>query len=1582
MKTATFLDNLHRLGVEIEARGDLLRCNAPRGVLTSDIRAELAQRKPEILALLRRNDGALSNGARRIERAPREHPLPLSFAQQRLWFLDQMEPGNPFYNLPEAVRLNANLNVYALEQTLQEISRRHEVLRTRFSFIAGEASQVISPPQPMSLPVIDLSLMPDHGSEVAVERLAREEARRPFDLARGPVFRARLLRLNERAHVLLLTIHHIVSDGWSVGILLYETINLYKEFSRGNQSALKELQIQYADYAYWQRRRLQEEKLESQLAYWKKQLEGANPTIELPSDKPRPALQSYHGARESIDISQSLSQSLKDLSRRQGVTLFVTILAAFQTLLYRYSGQTDISIGTPVASRDQIETERLIGVMVNILVMRQDMSANPTFTELLARTREMTLAAYSNKDLPFERLVEELQPQRDLSRSPLFQVMLIFQNAPIPDKDPEGLHLIPLNLHGGSALFDLTLTIVETEQGMSAAMEYNRDIFEAATISEMLKHFRTLMESAVTTPEQSVSALTLFDAAQHRRMLIEWNDTSAELDRNTFAISLFEKWAERSPDSIAVMFEDQQLTYGALNARSNQLAHFLKEFEIGPESIVGIFVRRSLDMVVAIFGILKSGAAYLPIDPAYPTERIRYVIDDSAVSVLIVDQQLMEQLPETRARIISLDREAESLNSISVVNPTKRYDAENLAYVIYTSGSTGWPKGVQVRRGALTNFLNSMRIRPGIESSDTVLSVTTLSFDIAALEIFLPLISGGRLVIASRETASDGRLLAELIDRERVSIIQATPATWRLLIEAEWSADIPVKALCGGEALPDTLANRLIDRCDSLWNLYGPTETTIWSTLSKVEHVTGPVSIGNPIANTQVFLLDRNLNPVALRASGELHIGGDGVARGYACRPDLTAERFIPDAFSGNAGARLYKTGDLARHLHNGGLEFLGRMDHQAKVRGMRIELEEIESVLSRHPQVRQAVAVLRDDHRGDKRIVSYIVSDEELRSDHLRAFLRTQIPEYMIPSAFIRMEALPLTPNGKINRKALPEPEQSRSAIQAARTLPSGIVEELLAGVWSQILKIEGVAAEENFFEAGGHSLLAMQVLSRVRDLFGVDLPVRSFFEAPTLAGLAASIKLAQERQAGTSEPLIKRMEEQKELPLSFAQQRLWFIDQLQPGNVAYNISSTVRLKGTLNLPAIEQSLTEVARRHEVLRTVFSFAGEQPLQEIQPPRPVRIKSVDLRWLDEQRREEMEERLAVAESQRPFDLARGPLLRALLLRLRDDEYLAIFTLQHIISDGWSMGVLVGEIGRLYEAFSRGNISPLPELRIQYADYALWQRNTESKTFDSHLSYWKETLKGAPDVIKLPADRPRPARQSFRGATDSFEISADLTLALDDISRREDVTLFMTTLSAFATLLHHYTREDDIVIGTNVANRTKTEIEGLIGFFVNNLVLRIDVGGDPNVRQMLQRVSRVCVNAYAHQDIPFEKIVDALRIGGDLTRNPLFQVLFVLHNNPSPGLILPALEVEPLHFDNRTSQFDISLNLFRTEKGLKGSVIYNTDIFYSTTISRMMGHYQSLLKEISLGVDRKIADLSMHAKEETGQLIHAFNAALE
>ena len=1096
--------------------------------------AGLSPAKRALLEMRLKNKSPGASGERMIPRRVTQEPVPLSFSQQRLWFLHQLEPDSPVYNIARAMRLNGALNVEALRKTLDTIVARHEILRTTITAVDGNPVQVVAENGSVELSLIDLSEKSDAYRQAEMHRFLNTEAQRPFNLASDLLLRATLLRLRKEEHVLFLTTHHIASDGWSSGILMQELTTLYRAFSLGNSCTLPELPIQYADFAGWQRQWLRGEILEGQLSYWKRQLSNAPAMLELPTDRPRPSIQSFRGARQLVKLPMGLTDALKKLSQREGVTLFMTLLAAFKTLLSRYTRQDDILVGVPVANRTRPETEKLIGFFVNNLVLRTDLSGSPTFRELLGRVREVALGGYAHQDLPFEKLVEELQPERDLSRTPLFQVMFGFQSVRRETPELPGLTLSPIEMESGTAKFDLFLSMVEEGDSLRGSLEYNTDLFEDGTITRMLGHFHTLLEGVTAHPEQRLWDLPILTERERQQLLVEWNDTGKDYAKDKCIHQLFESQVDRTPDATAVVFpsislrtgpstgsghsEDKQLTYRELNHRANQLAHHLRALGVGPEVRVAIFVERSLEMVIGLLGILKAGGAYVPLDPAYPKERLAFMLEDAEAPVLLTQEGLLQGLPDHRGRVVRLDSDWHVVAQESRENPTSRATAESLAYVIYTSGSTGKPKGVVITHRALVNFFNSMWQQPGLACEDTLLSVTTLSFDIAALEIFLPLTVGARVVVASRAVAADGVQLREKLERYGVTAMQATPATWRLLLEAGWQGARQLKILCGGEALQGDLATDLLAGGSSLWNMYGPTETTIWSSVHPVGLLkNGPVPIGRPISNTEIYIFDPYFQPVPIGVPGELFIGGVGLARGYLNRPELTAERFVPDPHGERPGARLYKTGDLARYLPDGSIEFLGRVDHQVKIRGFRIELGEIEAVLGHYPSVREAILLAREDVPGQRRLVAYVVTSQKPAptAAELRSFLKEKLPDYMVPSVFVFLEALPLTPNGKVDRRALPPPDQTRPDAEKTFMAPRDELELQLIKIWEKILDVTPIGVNDNFFDLGGHSLLAVRLFAQIEKISGKKLPLATLFQAPTVEQLASIL-----RQEGWTPP------------------------------------------------------------------------------------------------------------------------------------------------------------------------------------------------------------------------------------------------------------------------------------------------------------------------------------------------------------------------------------------------------------------------------------------------------------------------------
>ncbi|MBV9624350.1 MAG: amino acid adenylation domain-containing protein, partial [Acidobacteria bacterium] len=1362
--------------------------------------------------------------------------LPLSFAQQRLWFLDQLEPGNPIYNIPQMFRLRGVLDAPRLERSLNAIVARHESLRTSFQAENGEPIEVVAPRLELPLPLSDLRGLEGPERDAEVERLAAEEAAEPFDLSRGPLLRARLLRLSAQDHVLLLTMHHIVSDRWSLGLLSEELAAHYRAFTADEPCPLPELQIQYPDFAAWQRSWLQGEILEKQLTYWKRQLESAPGVLELPADRSRPAVMSHRGRTQTILLERDLLDRLNRLSQTEGVTLYMTLLAAFQTLLGRYTGQEDIVVGSPIANRNFAEVEPLIGFFINTLALRGDLSGDPSFQELLVRVRETCLEAYAHQDIPFEKLVEELEPERSLAHSPIFQVMLAVQNAPMRPLELPALEVERVPLYTATSMFDMSWFAIEVPQGLTIRAEYATDLFDDDRIARALGHFKTLLESITANPAQRLSQFSILGQEERDQLLVAFNENGADLPGPSSLPKLIERAVARFPERTAVVCGGERLSYRELNERSNRIAQHLVGLGAGPDVLIAIFLERTSRLLPAIIGVLKAGAAYVPLDPNYPRERIAAIVQDARAPIVLTQQSLAPQVAGAVAKIICLDSDWDRIEREPGENLQREPQPENLAYVLFTSGSTGRPKGVALEHRSAATFVKWAQTVFTDEELSGVLLSTSVCFDLSIFEIFVPLSAGGKVIVVE-----NALYLPAAEARDEVSLINTVPSAIAELIHSR-SVPPSVKTInLAGEALSPSLVGEIYASSNAakVYNLYGPTEDTTYSTYT-LTLAGRPVTIGRPLPGTQAYVLDSHSNLQPIGVPGELYLAGAGLARGYYGRPDLTAERFLPNPF-GPDNSRMYKTGDLCRWRPEGTLEYLGRLDHQVKLRGFRIELGEIESVLTRHAGVRQSLVMAREDEPGMKRLVAYVVpsAGERPGEQELREHLNESLPEFMIPSAFVFLDAFPLTPNGKVNRQALPAPELKHSTEDFVA--PRTPIEEMVAAIWAKVLHIDRISVNDDFFMLGGHSLLATQVVSRLRQSFNADISLRAIFETPTVRELAERVEAL--RTPGEKHgQAIPRLPRNAALPLSFAQQRLWFLNQLEPNNPLYNVPIAIGITGQLDFAALVRALNEIVRRHEVLRTTFELRDNQPRQVIAPELALDVPISDLSGVAPEAQQAEVRRLAIEGAKEIFNLERGPLFRASLLRLAGEEHVLLLNMHHIVSDGWSLWQFIRELGPLYGAFIEGRPSPLPELPIQYADYAVWQRQSMAgEALERHLAYWTKQLEGAPRVLELPADRMRPAVESYRGATLTRKFPLELLERLRALSRDEGATLFMTLLAAYQILLERYTGQEDVVVGSPIANRTRAEIEELIGFFVNAIVLRTDLSGNPSFRKLLSRV---------------------------------------------------------------------------------------------------------------------------------------------
>jgi amino acid adenylation domain-containing protein len=1309
--------------------------------------------------------------------------------------------------------------------------------------------------------------------------------------------------------------------------------------------------------------------------------------LDLPADRPRPAVQSYRGAIERA----ALPTAVLRLGRRHGATPFMTLAAAFLALLHRHTHRDDLAVGFPSANRTRPEVEPLIGFFVNTLVLRADLSGEPGFLDLLGRVREAALGAWLHQDLPFERLVEALAPERDLSRSPLVQVLFAYQEAlaVAPDLAPD-LATSLEDVDTGTAKFDLGFFLREGPKGkLAAEVEYSTDLFDAGTVRRLLERLGVLLDGIAAAPETPLADLPLLAEAERHQVLEGWSGSETAYPREMPVHEVFARVAALQPDAPAVLWEGGSLSYAELDQWSQALARRLRVQGVGPEVPVALDLPRSPELTVAMLAVLRAGGFYVPLDPADSSERRSYLLEDSRAVVVLTDTDVKDNEPSPpsplpvrpstptpgEGRPHAPESKSPPLPGwVDWEDRERGPGGEGLAYVLYTSGSTGRPKGVAVPHRAINRLVletDYVRLGPG----DRTAHLSNTAFDASTFEVWGALLTGAALVVIPRETVLSPAALGEAFRRWDISASFLTAALFNeVLREAPGSLAGVRNLLAGGEALSPRWVREALAQAEPgsrLLNGYGPTECTTFAVVHDVRSAPEgrSIPIGRPIANTRAWVVDRGMHPVPRGVAGELLLGGDGLARGYWQRPDLTAERFVPAPF-GPPGERVYRTGDLVRWLADGTLEFLGRTDDQVKIRGFRIEPGEIESVLSRCPGIGECAVVARQE--GEGKILVAFATLSGPRPD-VRAWLRARLPEHMVPPRVIYLDALPRTVSGKVDRRALQSvfAESAERPYQAPRTP----VEEIVAGTWAEVLGVDRVGLGESFFDLGGHSLLASRALARLRSAFGVDLPLRTFFLDPTVDGVARRVEEARRAGNGLEIPPIPRVPRDRRLPLSFAQERLWLVDQLQPGNTAYNSFLPLTFSGgVLDDRALEAALREIVRRHESLRTRFVAGPEQvvdPIAEIAWNLP----RIDLAGLPAEARSGERLRLVVEEAYRPFDLARGPLFRASLVLLGEGEHALLLNFHHIVCDGWSLSeVLPSELSALYRAFRDGRRSPLPELPVQYADFAAWQREQlAGGALEEQLAWWRERLGGEPPVLDLPYDRPRPATLSSRGTVEMTVLPAALGAGLAALGRRHGATLFMTLLAAVQVLLQRYCDEDRIAVGTAVGNRSRPETEGLIGLFLNTLVLVSDLSGDPSFRGLLERVREMTLAAFDHQDLPFERLVAAVRGHRDPGRSPLFQVLFLLQNMRTSPLDLPGLAAGVVEYPAERVQFDLAFTAFEWDEGLVLAAPYSTDLFDRSTVRRMLDHARRLLEAVVEDPERPLSEVPLLSEAERHQV---------
>ncbi|MEM1368005.1 MAG: amino acid adenylation domain-containing protein [Cyanobacteria bacterium P01_H01_bin.15] len=1519
----------------------------------------------------------------------------LSFAQQQMWLQYRLDPERPISNRSCNLRYCQELNVAALESALNEIIRRHEVLRSRFPDRGGEATVEIFPELTLKLAPIHLEELDVSESESLVQKWVQQEVQQPFDITCEPLIRAKLLHLSVDEHILLLTFHPMVFDDWSEKILKNELEILYEDFQRATTSSLAELPIQYADFAHWQRQRLSDEQIQTQLAYWHQQLANMPAMLELPTDRPRPEVKSNVGRRAGLCLDADLTRRLKSFSREQDCSLLMTLMAIFQVLLFRYSGQIDIAVGTPVSNRHRAEVEPLLGPFTNTLVIRSQITQSLSFNDFLQQIKQTIIGAYHHQDVPFEQLLQSLKLEQSWGFTPIFQAFFALQ----PRAEVER-NWCSLASDSDIAIFDISLHLHEgDDEQLTGYWSYRSDLFDQATIERMSGHFRQLIQGILTTPTQAIATLPLLTDAERQQILFEWNGTTVDYPYDKSIHELFEEQVVKTPNAIALVYENQSLTYTELNHRVNQLAHYFQSLGVKPEARVGIYLERSLELVISILGILKAGGAYIPLDANSPLARNQFILQDSQPLLLVTTGHLLTDSSEFSCPIVDLETLKETLSKLSINNPASQVQPDALAYIIYTSGSTGEPKGV------LIPHQNVIRLFAGTNSAfqfghhDCWTLFHSYAFDFSVWEIWGALLYGGRLVIVPYEISRDPNEFYQLLIDQQVTVLNQTPSAFFGLIEIDRT--YPEDALnrlryviFGGEALPiEALApwwQRHGDQKPRLINMYGITETTVHVTykeLSQQELGSKGSNIGRPIDDLQLYLLDSYLQLVPIGLPGEICVAGAGLARGYLNRPNLTEERFISHPFA--ADQRLYRSGDLARYRSDGSLEYLGRSDRQVKIRGFRIEIGEIEAHLSSITGIKNALVMVQDSP-NDKRLVAYIASDIDLVVANLRNQLKSNLPDYMVPSGFVVVKEFPLTANGKVDRNALlalqPVADSFRAALSHPFVAPVSPTEAALTEIWESLLQVNPIGIDDHFIELGGNSLLAIQMIARTSSSQGIDLTFKEFSDAGTIRSLATVVD--QKQLSGPVDQLgpIQRVDRDRDiLPISFPQEQVCFMQALSPNILAYQTQVHIRFRGALDVAVLQASCQEIINRHEIFRTTFHLIEGQYGQRIHDNGIVSFEFVSLLDLPQEEREAAMQTSSWQNVHHPFDITQLPLIRWVLYKLGDHEHVLLQWEHHLVHDGWSLNfVLLKELFILYRAFSEGQPSPLPLMPLQFADFGSWQRQwMNSAIAQKQLEYWVQQLADAPNLLPLPTDYPRPAVQAFRGAINRYQLPDSLCKQLSQFTQQKQFTLFVVMVSAYYLLMHRYAQVDDICLGSGFANRQQEDLENLIGMVVNTVILRSNLSKNPTVTAFLEQVRDVVVEASSNQSLPLDKIVEALNPERNLSYSPLAQVVFSFHDSAFPDLSIDNTQVKLIApIANGSAKYDINIIVIpESQRDLCGIEMvweYNTDLFEPSTIDRMHRHYETLLAGVITSLDAPINTLPIVTLSERQQLLVDWN----
>jgi amino acid adenylation domain-containing protein len=1535
------LETLNKLGIYLQVQGDELKIKGSKENLTPEIISEIKAYKAELVRFLRSN--AVQGQAAGIIPAIEERQdamYPLSSPQRRLWVMSQVEGSGIAYNIPGTYIFEGSLDVDALDRAFETLIQRHESLRTVFIEDAqGEVRQHVLSSIPFHINYHDLQQETAPGE--SVKTIVQSGIACRFQLAAGPLLRATLIRLQETKWVFAYVMHHIISDGWSMGVLIKELLLLYNAYSTGRDYTLPPLRIQYKDFTAWQQQQLSGEQLQQHKAWWLQQFEGELPVLELPADNTRPAIKTFNGHIINRKLDAQVTQPLKAFCRQHDATLFMGLLAAVNALLHRYTGQGDIVIGSPIAGRDHADLEGQIGFYVNTLALRTRFNDNESFADLLAATRQVTLKAYEHQAYPFDELVNGLGLQRDMSRHPLFDVMVALQNA----GDVAGGNEVARGLsvreyketESLGSKFDWLFIFTEVGDELQVTIEYNTDIYNENTVAQAWMHFEQLLQAMTAQPAASIKQLEYLSAGEKQQLLFDFNDTSVEYPRDKTIAALFEEQAQQTPEKIALVFKGIELSYRQLNERANGCAHYLlANYQIKPDDLIAIKLERSEWLIITILAVLKSGAAYVPVDPAYPQDRIDYMVTDCNCKIMI-DEALLATI-KTLLSVFNND------------NPEAAATASDLAYVMYTSGSTGRPKGAMIEQRSVVRLVKSAAYA-GFTGNEILLSTGAVSFDATTFEYWGMLLNGGKLVLCSTHTLLDAQQMAGVIRKEQVDIMFFTTGWFNQLVDKDIAAFNGLKTvLTGGEKLSTFHVQALLDHYPGIKiiHCYGPTENTAFSL---TYNITPPIQtpIGKPISNSTAYIIDINgqLSPIGV--TGEICVGGDGLARGYLNQPELTAQKFVPNPFV--PGGRLYKTGDLGRRLPDGNILFAGRKDDQVKIRGYRIEPGEIETVIKNHPAVESAVVITRLSASAEKELAAYFVTKGNAGIQEIRSFVAKELPDYMVPAHFVQLPSLPLNSNGKVDRRNLPDPADVEDSTE--HVAPRNETEEKLVAIWQEVLGKERISITDDFFECGGHSLKLTRLRSQLQKIFDVTIAYKELFSSPVLQHQAGLIRKARKAAWLTIEPLPR----QEHYPLSAAQRRLWILSQFRQSSLAYNIPSVYVFEGRLDIAAIEHAFRELIARHESLRTVFrqDESGEVR-QYILPAIDIHSITSFRDLAQENDPEQLAKTLVQQEINTPFDLAHGPLLRATLYQLPGGKWIFIYIMHHIISDAWSMNILMNELLLFYNACTTKRPHGLKPLRIHYKDYAAWQQsNLLAEGPGAHRNYWLQQFAGPLPVLTLPFSRHRPAAKTYAGGTVQKRLPENVSTAIKSLCLDEDSTLFMGLLAAVNALLHSYTRQEDIIIGTPIAGREHADLDDQIGFYINTLALRTRFSGQGSFAELLSCTREVTLGAYGHQAYPFDELVEQLRLQRDAARNALFDVMVVLQNTGSstapqtpPGLKVNAYT----EAENPVSAFDLTFNFIEIDNEIIVSIEYNSDLFTRSSILRMTDDLHQLLETVT------------------------------